>query len=294
MKKIIYILVILLGFLVCTGCEKNTYNKEQRNPTTLLEAWNIAEKEAKDWSNDVVVISVNSTDYLDNEDIQNGINGKRKCWAFAFHSEEKGKQYHMYVVDNEVYAAQETTISVYKGIEKIDMDSEDAYKIAVEYGISGGIDWAYGYHYLLQYYFINGNENEPVLSLVVRGISSKSNNEMMLYLNPYTQEIIQCLEKISYDENGRSVWERVDNSSTFNDSTGDVSEKIWTREEIQKEYKVFELAKKYYMDPEELTDAIWEGIHSDRFDPFANTKTYAKEEWERIMTERYGDVWITW
>ena len=27
MKKIIYILVILLGFLVCTGCEKNTYNK---------------------------------------------------------------------------------------------------------------------------------------------------------------------------------------------------------------------------------------------------------------------------
>ena len=67
-----------------------------------------------------------------------------------------------------------------------------------------------------------------------------------------------------------------------------------TREEIQKEYKVFELAKKYYMDPEELTDAIWEGIHSDRFSPFSNTKTYEKEEWERMMTEKYGEEWITW
>ncbi len=188
----------------------------------------------------------------------------------------------MYVVGNVICSELETTIAVYKGIDmqNIAMDSSDAYRIAVENHISGGTDWAFGYHYLLQYYFMNGQEEDSVLAFVVRGISA-DNNEIMLYIDPYTQEVLQYLGKTGYDENGRSIWESADNSSE-NDAKEDTEpddDKRMTREGIQEEYGFFELAKEYYMDPEELTDAFIDGIYGDRFDPFANTKSYDKEEW---------------
>ena len=114
-------------------------------------------------------------------------------------------------------------------------------------------------------YYLQGYEDVDVKSMLILKIVRSANDS--------TFRIFDELE-INYEE--------------------DTLENKWTREEIQKEYKVFELAKKYYMDPEELTDAIWEGIHSDRFSPFSNTKTYEKEEWERMMTEKYGEEWITW
>ncbi len=43
--------------------------------TTLKDAWCIAEQGAKKWADDAVVISVNSTDYMDNEKPQNEIDG---------------------------------------------------------------------------------------------------------------------------------------------------------------------------------------------------------------------------
>lgn len=67
-----------------------------------------------------------------------------------------------------------------------------------------------------------------------------------------------------------------------------------SREEVQQYYDIFGLAKKYYMDPEELTDAFIRGISGDRFSPFSETKSYFEEEWIVLMTERYGDEWKSW
>lgn len=41
------------------------------------------------------------------------------------------------------------------------------------------------------------------------------------------------------------------------------------REQIQREYDVYNVSRKNNVDPEELTDAIIEGIYSDRFSPFS-------------------------
>ena len=48
MRKMKNIFVILLPLLFCVGCENNIHNEEVKNTTTLLEAWKIAENEARD------------------------------------------------------------------------------------------------------------------------------------------------------------------------------------------------------------------------------------------------------
>lgn len=63
-----------------------------------------------------------------------------------------------------------------------------------------------------------------------------------------------------------------------------------SREEIQEEYHVFSLAREYFVDPEELTDAIVRGDNS----PWSNLKVYEQTQWEELMAERYGDGWNEW
>ena len=64
------------------------------------------------------------------------------------------------------------------------------------------------------------------------------------------------------------------NASTVKaaENSGDSSDRSvaeMSQEELRSYYKVDEAAVKYGMDAEELTNAIYEGIHSDRFSPFS-------------------------
>lgn len=313
------ILVILVMSVLCFGCGREAMLETQdsevqdayvmtteQNPRTMEEAWETANRTAIEWAEDAEVVKINSTDYLDTMDAEHGVDGTRNCWSFFFHSEAKKKQYHMYIVDDEVYSAEEVTLAIYQGIDMdaITVDSTQAYQMAVEMGITGGIDWAFGYHYLLQYYNIGWDE--PVLLLVVRGLS-ENGNEIMLDIDPYTGEVLQYREKTGYDQNGNSIWTTFnikgevlsDNKVNHQDEISqedETEQKVeeMSREEVQQHYDIFALARKYCMDPEELTDAFMRGISDDRFSPFSETKSYSEEEWTAMMTEKYGDEWKNW
>ena len=69
---------------------------------------------------------------------------------------------------------------------------------------------------------------------------------------------------------------------------------ICPEKKLWRNLRVYKNAKKYYMDPEELTDAIIQGLKGDKFSPFSETPVYEKEEWEAMMTQRYGDAWEKW
>lgn len=271
-------------------------NKQQESDRlssilTMKQAWEIANVAAKEWSDDAIVIKIISTDYEDNENPENGTDGRRNCWTFIFHSEEKGMQYDMYVKDGMVYMPRETSSNVYTGIDmnSVQIDSDDAFKVAYNLGFTGGVDWAFGYHYMLQYYVMDNAE--PCLLLSVRGINQEG-REAILNLNPYTGEIFSLSEKKGYDEAGRSIWETSNNlPETSIEQKSDVN---MSREEIMEKYDVYHDAKKYYMDPEELTDSIIRGIQGSRFSPYSETPSYLPEEWETLMTERYGDAWKEW
>lgn len=50
------------------------------------------------------------------------------------------------------------------------------------------------------------------------------------------------------------------------------------RKYIQEEYNVFDISERNHVDPEELTDAIIKGIHSDKFSPFSEIKIIDSED----------------
>ena len=207
------------------------------------------------------------------------------------------------------------------GSPDIDLNSEDTIEMAdgrVYYPLKDELlsketlenqllelyEWSYA-NKILKYYFdtakyymeqdgrLYGQDLAAVITTLKDDWIILQENNNLYYLQGYedTEVKTMLILTIGRSADGSDFWIMDELEINYEEN---IPEKIWTREEIQQEYEIFELAKKYYVDPEELTDAIWEGIHSDRFDPFANTKTYEKEEWERIMTERYGDAWKTW
>lgn len=54
--------------------------------------------------------------------------------------------------------------------------------------------------------------------------------------------------------------------------------------------ELFSLARQYLVDPEKLIEAVERRDDS----PWSNLKVYEQEEWEALMTERYGDAWKEW
>ncbi len=73
-----------------------------------------------------------------------------------------------------------------------------------------------------------------------------------------------------------------------------------TREEFMEEYNVYHLAKENYADPEELADEWMRELTeinngtSDRISPWEGIHIMDKEDWEKKMTEKYGDAWKEW
>ena len=63
---------------------------------------------------------------------------------------------------------------------------------------------------------------------------------------------------------------------------------------FEEEYNINHLARVNYVDPDELTDNIIEGMNSERFEPFVDIKVYSKDEWESRMTKKYGNEWKNW
>lgn len=293
MLLIIFILLIICFFV---WRKRREYVYGTKDGYTLKQAYEIAMEEAIKWSEDAYAIQIISTDLNDTQSSENGVNGKRNCWSFLFESKEKEQQYGMYIINGKPDSVMEVRSPGYQAIdmENIMVDSPELFHIAQEQGMKGGKDWALGYHYILQYTYLNEIDENPVLTFTVRGLDQQD-REAQIIVNPYNGEILAILVKTGYDDTGRSIWERTDDGE--NPEAGETMQKDEVdlfRDEIREEYEVYKRAKEFLVDPEELTDAIIDGITSERFDPYSELKVYTREEWENRMTKLYGEEWKEW
>lgn len=258
---------------------------------SMKRALDIVSENEFTWNETANVFKIISMDYHDTEKSNNGEEGVRKCWSIFYESLNQEKQWNVYVIDSKVFSVEEVSTPAYKDfcIDDIVIDSTDAYNMARKAGLFGGTDWAFGYHYSLQYVYINEDIDTPLLVFTVRGVLSNG-NEANLMINPYKGNIIKLIEKIGEDENGKSIWM----TSNFVPVDTEILEELSDRKAIQEEYEVYKNAAKYLVDPEELTDNLIEGIYGSKFAPYENIIIYDKEEWVNLMTERYGEEWKNW
>lgn len=284
-RRLVAAIAIVIMLSGCSGKNENDITKG----ITMKEAWEMADVYAKQWKEDAKVLSIVSSDYEGANAEENGIEGARECWLFSYKSNLTLKQYSFYLYNGEAKEARESAFGYYCPIQmdKISMDTTDAYKMALEDKISGGTDWAWGYHYALQY-CQDAQTQEIQLLLSVRG-KDGDGRDVILNIDPYTGERVEMLTKTILEPNGEDAWE----SQTFKQKNADADESIdedrkLSREQIQQKYDLVGEAKKYHMLPEELTDNYLLGIQGSRFAPYSDTMHYQQNEWERLMKELYG------
>lgn len=284
-KRCIALFILIIASVLLCACGSSMAEAEVSG-ITMKEALQIANEYAKQWEEDAALISVTSSDNQDTELSSNGYEGKRNCWLFSYKSNLNLKQYSFYVLNGKIYDARESAFGYYAPIPEsfISIDSDEAYVMAVDRGMSGGVNWAWGYHYTLQYCQDAATmEITPVFS--VRGID-KNEDEMILNIDPITGEEIEILLKTGYNENGMSIWE----SRPIRETNETIDEsKTLSRQEIQDKYKIWNHAEEFHVLPEELTDTTIIGIQSGRFSPYSDITVYAEEEWEAMMESLYGE-----
>ncbi len=268
------------------GIMSELYPDRNMSGMTMQEALEIADAQARQWQEDAVLLSVVSSDKEDTESEQNGERGERNCWLFYYKSNLNSKQYSFYILNGEVCEPMETAYGYYGPIpeEWIQLDSDDAYELALNHGMLGGTDWAWGYHYMLQY--CQDAETKAIMPILsVRG-RDRDGNEMILNIDPRTGEETDVQVKNGYDENGSSLWE----TRWAAERTEEINpDWMLSREELQEKWEVWEKSEEYYMLPEEFTDNIIVGERSNHFSPYGDVTAYSEEEWKRIMSELYPD-----
>lgn len=305
MKNMVCVLLSVVLLMLLVGCGKNDIDQAKAVKCTLKEAWEIALSDAWKWADDAEAILISSTDNHDSESAENGAGGKRRCWSFMFHSDEKDKQYSVYVIDGKAVYGQEASTPRYAtfSIDDIVLDSDELCSL-VQGQLKGGVNWAWGYHYIVQYRYMDENGEVPQLTVSVRGINDAGQERYMIY-NPYTGVLQVVLDKTGYDENGRSIWEivedyreaqngqggqQVESTDSYAGKSREELEEM--REQIEEEFSVYESAVQYRFDPEEFYNAVIDGLVSGRFSPFSNCKTYENdEEWKSKMEAYYGEGW---
>ena len=109
MKNMVCVLLSVVLLMLLVGCGKNDIDQAKAVKWTLKEAWEIALSDAWKWADDAEAILISSTDNHDSESAENGAGGKRRCWSFMFHSDEKDKQYSVYVIDGKAVYGQEAS-----------------------------------------------------------------------------------------------------------------------------------------------------------------------------------------
>lgn len=114
-----------------------------------------------------------------------------------------------------------------------------------------------------------------------------------MYFNASTGEIVLAEEEVeradgNFEYRRITVGEETEDIATASQSVESTeSYESLSEEEIQ---KILALAKEYLVDPEKLIEAVRRRDNS----PWSNLKVYEQEEWEDLMTQRYGDEWKEW
>ncbi|MCK6630690.1 MAG: hypothetical protein L6R45_36685 [Anaerolineae bacterium] len=166
---------------------------------TLYEAWDAAQAYAQAWSEDAVLISLESSDIDDPDAEQAGQDGRRRTWHGSFTSPKLNKQLFLQITDGVIVKAVEDGIhdpAIPVVAEKPAIDSPEALKRAKETkpGLEFGLIEGKGYHFILQI----GKSGKPTLS--VRGsyrVEGDKKSPAIVILDPETGQGRSVLKNIA-------------------------------------------------------------------------------------------------
>lgn len=321
MTNVFLCAAIIFFFTGCTGTETIERNSDKSLEAgidtsddssgeeifySMREAWEIAQEDALKWAADAETIKIMSTDNHDDASVSNGMNGKRRCWTLLFHSNQKETEYATYVIDGIAAYGCEVATPFYDVFSMDDFELDSTNLIHYLQGqLSGGSDWAWGFHFIVEFRYMNAESTKPQLTMTVRGQNSDGLERCMIY-DPYSGELISIIDKVGFDENGNAMWEEVmqpSNEMDFDVESLVDTEKAgqfanMTREELENNkmelaeaYSVYEICVEYRFNPEEVVEALIDGIKGDKFAPFSECTSYGGEEWVEYMKAFYGENW---
>jgi len=126
-ERLLFSLIILVGFVFIGGCEQSQKNGESSKQLTAREAFAIAKDEAKDWSSDVVFVD------LSNFRGTSAVNGQSARWDFVFNSKKMDKKLEVRINRSKVLQAVDGIYVEKDAITDGWIDSPEVMDIALEY-----------------------------------------------------------------------------------------------------------------------------------------------------------------
>ena len=152
MKKVLPIFCAILLLLIIIFAANQPRSD---NSVDLLEAYKIASAEAIKWDKSAKPYFITSVDDSIKSRFVKGEDGKRNYWNFDFVVENTDKHLiitiHNGTVTNKIETASNVNSDYIINIEELRISTADAVTIAKEhYGLLPGIDWAQGYHFVLE------------------------------------------------------------------------------------------------------------------------------------------------
>lgn len=196
--RIIYVLSALI-LITCCVLIFNNFKTDEKLPIggdaahanlelSLKEATKLGLDRAKEWKSDAQLASITSVD--ENMGGSRGKTGKRLLWNLQFRTSNDSFLY-IGISSGKITDYREFTGP--SGQETIDLseivfDSPKLLKIAAsKYRLQPGIDWATGYHYVLEVV-----EGTPKLSIIG---NDKENLFSKINFNPRNGEVIEAIHK---------------------------------------------------------------------------------------------------
>ena len=139
-------------------------------PLTILEAWDMVFAYAQGWSEDALLITLESSDVGDNDPDLAGLDGKRRTWYASFTSSKLNRQLYIQLTDGVIVVAIEDgfydpSIPVISSKPAIDSPKVLALVISNKPGFSPGEDKGRGYHFILR-----GGSNDKPLFIVTGSV----------------------------------------------------------------------------------------------------------------------------
>lgn len=192
--------------------EKPTVLESSAKTITLLEAWDITQAFAKEWSEDAALISLASTDVDDpnvkvgqGEHQQSGQDGRRRIWQAVLTSPALDKQLFLQIADGTIVSALEDgihDIGIPTLVEKPVMDSPELIRQAkdIEPGFGASVGKSKGYRFIFQ----TGDSGVSVLTVVG---SHQVGDEQLPATITFNQETGQFESKHYINNGGTSQWE---------------------------------------------------------------------------------------
>ncbi len=179
-KKMILFSFIIFVIVACFIWIKYFLETEDNRYLTLKEAYNLAMNQIEE--DEVYLYTMTSADLEGIFDLKDGLDGKRRFWNLDFNKLNTTDHYIFQIQDGKI-VTQVQVPGLNVGEEKLIEDSEilidsfEALRISSEnYEINPGVEWALGYHFML-------NKYDGIAKISVTGFDQE-NNFKKVHINP--------------------------------------------------------------------------------------------------------------